>query len=151
MASIPPFNPPQDVSVAVTRGTRPAAAVAAADAVSNSATSTSQAASERAVAKSGAQGATAKTPAPAAVTAAVEAAPEAAQITPEALQKQFDRLLAPTQTALQFRVDEDADKLVVSVVEQSSGEVLLQIPSEVAIRIAKSLAADGRGLLSVNA
>lgn len=66
------------------------------------------------------------------------------------LQKQIDQVLANAnvQTALQFRVDEDAKRVVVSVVDSNSGETILQIPSEAALAVAKRLAEFGSGLLS---
>lgn len=96
--------------------------------------------------------AAAPTPAPNVQTApAPEPVTAAQSLSPSNLQKQLDDLLKPVQSALQFRVDDEVDRLVVSVIDQESGDVLLQIPSDVALRIAKSLATTGQGLISVNA
>ena len=40
---------------------------------------------------------------------------------------------------LRFEVDRDTDKLIVKVVDRDSGELIRQIPSEEAVRIAKVL------------
>ncbi len=44
--------------------------------------------------------------------------------------------------SLQFRVDEDSGKVVVSVRDPSTGELIRQIPSEAALKIAENLASD---------
>jgi flagellar protein FlaG len=41
--------------------------------------------------------------------------------------------------SLQFRVDEDSGRVVVSVRDPSTGELIRQIPSEAALRIARDL------------
>lgn len=43
-------------------------------------------------------------------------------------------------TNLRFEIDPDAQRLVVSVVDSESGDVLRTVPSEAAIRIAKMVA-----------
>ncbi|MAA76329.1 MAG: hypothetical protein CMN28_16685 [Salinisphaeraceae bacterium] len=52
-------------------------------------------------------------------------------------------------TTLQFRVDDKTEKLVVSVVDRNSGEVLRQIPSEEMLALAEQLNESGRGLFDV--
>ncbi len=65
------------------------------------------------------------------------------------LQKQLEQALADArvQTNLRFRVDEDANRIVVSVVDSDTGETILQIPDEAALAVARRFAATGRGLL----
>ena len=65
------------------------------------------------------------------------------------LQKQIEQALAESrvQTNLRFRVDEDAGRIVVSVVDSDTGETIVQIPDEAALAVARRLAATGRGLL----
>ncbi len=65
------------------------------------------------------------------------------------LQKQIEQALADArvQTNLRFRVDEDANRIVVSVVDADTGETIVQIPDETALAVARRLAATGRGLL----
>jgi flagellar protein FlaG len=43
------------------------------------------------------------------------------------------------QANLQFRIDDDAGRLVVSLVDARDGKVLRQFPSEVALRIADAI------------
>jgi flagellar protein FlaG len=47
--------------------------------------------------------------------------------------------LETISSGLRFQVDEDSGKVVVKMVDRQSGEVLKQIPSEDALRIAQSL------------
>lgn len=65
------------------------------------------------------------------------------------LQKQLEQAMADArvQTNLRFRVDEDANRIVVSVVDSDTGETIVQIPDETALTVARRLAATGRGLL----
>lgn len=42
-------------------------------------------------------------------------------------------------TGMRFDVDEDAQRIVVSIVDSASGEVLRTVPSEAVIRIAKMI------------
>lgn len=69
------------------------------------------------------------------------------------LQKQIEQVLADSrvQTNLRFRVDEDANRIVVSVVDSDTGETIVQIPDEAALTVARRLAATGRGLLDQEA
>lgn len=154
MSSMNPLNPSVDPSVAAVRAVRPVASPTGSGNVATPAPATSQAATERSAAVStGARAAPEAVPASAAAVAVV--APSAAAagepVTRDALQKQVNALLAATPTALQFRVDDEVGRLVVSVVDEESGDVLLQIPGEVALRIAKSLANNGRGLVNEKA
>lgn len=87
-------------------------------------------------------------PLPSGDAAPVEAAPRTDS--PQALQEKLDRLLQAVQTSLRFRVDEDSGRVVVSVVDRS-GEVLMQIPDETALRIARRLAETGKGLIEQRA
>lgn len=69
------------------------------------------------------------------------------------LQKQLERAMADSQiqTNLRFRVDEEANRIVVSVVDSGTGEVILQIPDEAALTVARRLAATGSGLFDQQA
>ena len=67
------------------------------------------------------------------------------------LQKELDETLKDSQTALQFRVDDDAQRVVVSVVDRESGDVIYQIPTEVALRIAKRIRDADQGMISESA
>jgi flagellar protein FlaG len=48
---------------------------------------------------------------------------------------------------LQFRVDEGSDRVVVTVLDSESGEVIRQIPSEEVLAVARSLEQAQQGLL----
>ena len=61
---------------------------------------------------------------------------------PDALQEQIDRVLAEADTSLRFRVDEQAQRVVVSVLD-GAGEVVMQIPDEAALAVARHLARHG--------
>jgi uncharacterized FlaG/YvyC family protein len=62
--------------------------------------------------------------------------------TREALQRQIDRVLEDANTSLRFRVDDVSDRVVVSVID-GRGEVIMQIPDETALALARRLARDG--------
>lgn len=74
---------------------------------------------------------------------AVRAAPAPAPVrNSETLQKQLDAMLADSDTSLRFRVDDQANRIVVSVLDHE-GDVILQVPSETALSIARRLAVTG--------
>ncbi|GAB6196958.1 flagellar protein FlaG [Lysobacter xanthus] len=62
--------------------------------------------------------------------------------TPEALQRQLDDALADADTSLRFRVDRQSGRIVVAVVDHN-GEVVLQVPDEAALAVARHLARSG--------
>jgi flagellar protein FlaG len=57
----------------------------------------------------------------------------------EAATAQIERFVRSSGRDLQFRVDDDSGRVVVSVRDSDTGELIRQIPSEAALRIAKSL------------
>lgn len=69
----------------------------------------------------------------------------------ETLQRELDTVMKDVQTSLRFRVDDDANRVVVSVVDQDSGDVIYQIPSDVSLRIAKRMAELGSGMINESA
>lgn len=69
----------------------------------------------------------------------------------ETLQRELDAVMKDVQTSLRFRVDDDANRVVVSVVDQGSGDVIYQIPSDVSLRIAKRMAELGSGMIDESA
>jgi len=94
-----------------------------------------------------------------AVSAAANAPPAAApepQPAPEpegGLQQALeaiDRYLAENRSGLEFRVDQDLGRVIVSIVD-SDGTVLRQIPGEEALRLARLLAKDRNGLIDARA
>jgi flagellar protein FlaG len=54
----------------------------------------------------------------------------------------MERYVASVGRSLQFRVDEDSGQVVVSVRDPSTGELIRQIPSEDALKIAEQLSQD---------
>lgn len=84
-------------------------------------------------------------------TTPAETAPAAhPAATPHALQRQLEALVELTRTRLRFKVEEDLGQVAVSVIDERTGEVILQVPSETALRIARRLRQDG-GLLDERA
>jgi len=69
----------------------------------------------------------------------------------EDLQRQLDEVMKDVQTSLRFRVDDDSNRVVVSIVDQTSGDVIQQIPSEVSLRIAQRMAELGSGMINESA
>lgn len=64
---------------------------------------------------------------------------------------QLNDHFAQKRTDLKFRIDDVLDSVVVSVVDSEDGTILQQIPSEVALRIARSLAESNSGLIKAEA
>lgn len=58
----------------------------------------------------------------------------------EAAAQALDGHIDQRRNDLRFRVDESSGRVVVSVVDARSGEVLRQIPGDVALRIARQIA-----------
>jgi flagellar protein FlaG len=63
-----------------------------------------------------------------------------------AVKKINDSMLGSSQS-LQFSIDEDSKDIVVKVIDQSTKEVVRQIPSKEALQIAKSIDKMQQGLL----
>ena len=63
-----------------------------------------------------------------------------------AVRKMNDAMLGSSQS-LQFSIDEDSNDIVVKVIDQSTKEVVRQIPSKEALQIAKSIDKMQQGLL----
>ena len=80
------------------------------------------------------------------VDAKQEAAPPPSRDVMEAVSRIQD-YVQNLRRDLQFRVDEDLNRVVVSVVDPESGEVIRQIPGEEVIAVARSLEKMQQGLL----
>jgi flagellar protein FlaG len=63
-----------------------------------------------------------------------------------AVKKMNEAMLGSSQS-LQFSIDEDSKDIVVKVIDQSTKEVVRQIPSKEALQIAKSIDKMQQGLL----
>jgi flagellar protein FlaG len=74
-------------------------------------------------------------PSVAAPTAPADPSASSLQAAVSAIAKHFDA----QQSQVRFRIDEDTHRLVVSVVDAVNGAVLIQIPSQDALDIAKSI------------
>lgn len=81
--------------------------------------------------------------APAADALPPEQDPPAPLPSREALQQQIDRVLENANTSLRFRVDDELGRVVVSVID-ARGDVVMQVPDETALAIARRLARDGQ-------
>ena len=71
-----------------------------------------------------------------------------------AIEQALDELVAraaESGASLDFRIDEDSGRVVVSVVDRRDGTVLRQMPSEEALRIARNLARYEPHLIEVRA
>jgi flagellar protein FlaG len=79
-------------------------------------------------------------------TAKDEAREEATPVQVEQAVRKVNSALELREVGLQFEVDKDTDKLIVKVIDRSTGEVIRQIPNEEVVRMAK-LMSDGNGLL----
>lgn len=76
------------------------------------------------------------------------------EASPMALETAVEVLAARAAQAsaeLDFRVDEDSGRVIVSVVDRRDGTVLRQMPSEEALRIARTLARYEPRLIEVRA
>ncbi|WP_312935382.1 flagellar protein FlaG [Pseudomonas sp.] len=76
---------------------------------------------------------------PAAVTAVTSPAPAASR---EALEKAVGDMrdfARDNQRNLEFSIDDDSGKVVVKVIATDSGEVIRQLPSEAALKLAQTL------------
>ncbi|HKY93287.1 MAG TPA: flagellar protein FlaG [Nevskiaceae bacterium] len=57
--------------------------------------------------------------------------------------EELSQHVTKSRAELRFQIDEDLDRVVVSIVDGESGEVLLQIPGEEVLRLAKLMARRG--------
>jgi len=68
-----------------------------------------------------------------------------------AVAEQIDTFLRSNGRQLQFSVDADSGRTVITVRDPDSGAVVRQIPSEEALRLARSLGDSGVALLDIQA
>lgn len=61
--------------------------------------------------------------------------------------EELNRYVAGSRTDLRFAIDRDAGQMVVSIIDAESGQVLRQMPSLEALRIARYLEHDRLGLI----
>ena len=65
----------------------------------------------------------------------------------ESVTQQIDTFLRSSNRALQFRVDNASGRMVVSVTDAATGEVIRQVPGEEALRLAERIDAQIGALL----
>lgn len=92
---------------------------------------------ERAPRQAAAVAAAEAEPARPAVQAAAAAPASAREL--EAATEQIERFVRTSGRSLRFRVDDDSGRVVVSVRDADTGDLIRQIPSEAALRIARAL------------
>jgi flagellar protein FlaG len=88
---------------------------------------------------------------------AAENAPEPARQAPaappvelhriESVTRQIDSFLRSMNKSLQFRLDESTGRMIVSICDSETGEVIRQVPGEEALRIAQDLESRLSGML----
>jgi len=66
-----------------------------------------------------------------------------------AVAAQIEKYLQSHGRSLEFSVDEDSGKLVVSVRDKHTGELIRQIPNEETLRLARSLGAQPNALIDL--
>ena len=69
----------------------------------------------------------------------------------ESVTRQIDSFLRSINRSLQFRVDEATGRMVVSICDAETGEVIRQVPGEDALRIAQRIEASLSTMLDVKA
>jgi flagellar protein FlaG len=57
----------------------------------------------------------------------------------ESVTRQIDSFLRSMNKSLQFRLDESTGRMIVSICDSETGEVIRQVPGEEALRIAQDL------------
>jgi flagellar protein FlaG len=69
----------------------------------------------------------------------------------ESVTRQIDSFLRSINRSLQFRVDESTGRMIVSICDAETGEVIRQVPGEEAVRIAQNLENRLSGMLDETA
>src|SRR5688572_31712229 len=69
----------------------------------------------------------------------------------ESVTRQIDSFLRSMNRSLQFRLDESTGRMIVSICDSETGEVIRQVPGEEALRIAQDLENRLSGMLDEKA
>jgi flagellar protein FlaG len=69
----------------------------------------------------------------------------------ESVTRQIDSFLRSMNRSLQFRLDESTGRMIVSITDSETGEVIRQVPGEEALRIAQNLENRLSGMLDETA
>lgn len=70
---------------------------------------------------------------------------------PEQAFEEINTMMQAWDTGMRFEIDEDTQRVVVSIIDTKSGDVLRQIPSEEVLHVAKMITQFQGKLLSVKA
>ena len=65
----------------------------------------------------------------------------------ESVTRQIDSFLRSMNRSLQFRLDESTGRVIVSITDAETGEVIRQVPGDEALRIAQNLESRLSGML----
>ena len=65
----------------------------------------------------------------------------------ESVTRQIDSFLRSMNRSLQFRLDESTGRMIVSITDSETGEVIRQVPGDEALRIAQNLESRLSGML----
>ena len=65
----------------------------------------------------------------------------------ESVTRQIDSFLRSMNRSLQFRLDESTGRMIVSITDAETGEVIRQVPGDEALRIAQNLESRLSGML----
>lgn len=65
----------------------------------------------------------------------------------ESVTRQIDSFLRSINRSLQFRLDESTGRMIVSICDAETGEIIRQVPGEEALRIAQNLESRLSGML----
>ena len=65
----------------------------------------------------------------------------------ESVTRQIDTFLRSMNRSLQFRLDESTGRMIVSITDAETGEVIRQVPGDEALRIAQNLESRLSGML----
>ena len=85
-------------------------------------------------------------------TAAAESPPAARELRPEERLKIAERLqdlARASRRQLEFRVDQDSNRVVISVRDERTGELIRQIPDATALRISQRLESQVEAMRSI--
>lgn len=69
----------------------------------------------------------------------------------ESVTRQIDSFLRSMNRSLQFRVDESTGRMIVSICDSETGEIIRQVPGDEALRIAQNLENRLSGMLDEKA
>ena len=72
-------------------------------------------------------------------------------LAPEDAFDEINHAMQAWDTGMRFEIDEDTHKLVVSIIDSKSGDVIRQIPSEEVLHVAKMIAQFQGNLISTKA